>query len=629
MRMRVASIAVLATVMLWIAAPASDAQPQPPRPGPPGGMGQLPRRPVRDPRQPPAEATGTATVRGRVVDGITGMPIARAKVRVGNTNPRTARVATTDAEGVFTLSKLQAGQVSLVAEKATYLQSTYPERRRTMRGTNITIGDGQTIDSVTIPLYRGGAITGRILDAYGDPLENVTVHVFAAPQTGGRSTSPRGGLRSSQSTNDIGEYRVGRLDPGQYYVMVTPESRRGNLNQEDAGSVPGRTWYPGVASFDQAQTVTIERGASVAGVDLQLLETTLTRVSGMVMTAKGGAAKSGHVSVRTTGASRTMPQGFGPGGNEMPGTGIDQYGNFDLMLQPGEYILEATTPQNDEGPRPQGRMEMDRGEARLTIGGDSMNVTITTGSGGTASGRFVFKGTKAPPTSFQGFNINFSGPSGGAMGNEDCRVWNRGTVNPDGTFLASNMWGTCQVRGNGNASGWTFQSVMHNGNDITSRVIEFGAGKSISGVEIIYTDRVGEIEATVADEGGQPTQDYVVLAFPAEKEKWGDQRFVRIQMVSVQQQQANAMAAGPTAGRVMANGVDPGAFALGGINQNAGNTLRTLLAGDYYVVALDDAAYEDIRDAEYLEKLSQMATRVSLSPGETQTVQLRRVKAPE
>ena len=38
------------------------------------------------------------------------------------------------------------------------------------------------------------------------------------------------------------------------------------------------------------------------------------------------------------------------------GAGIDQNGTFELMLQPGEYILEAMAPQGDEGPR-MGRFE--------------------------------------------------------------------------------------------------------------------------------------------------------------------------------------------------------------------------------------------------------------------------------
>ena len=196
---------------------------------------------------------------------------------------------------------------------------------------------------------------------------------------------------------------------------------------------------------------------------------------------------------------------------------------------------------------------------------------------------------------------------------------------PDGTFSAENIWGTCQIRGSGMAKGWTFEAVMHNGNDITNRVIEFGAGRSISGVEIVYTDRVGDLAVTVADERGTPTQDYVAIVFPVEKEKWGDQRFVRYAGESSAPTRRLAGLAEPHRSAGHADG-EPGAgrpvrrhghstFVAGGMMSAGGNTLRNLLAGDYFVVAVEDAASEDLRDPEYLERLSQIATRVSVTAG--------------
>jgi hypothetical protein len=631
MRMR---SAVLAIVMVALGmsdgARVLRAQ-QPATPRAPGGQGggvQRPnrppqpqgQRPVRDPRAPAVE--GTATVRGRVVDAVTGAAISRAKVRTSGRDPRSSRVATTDAEGVFTLTKVPSGPLMLTVDKATYLQSSYPERSRTMRAAGVAVGDGQTIDNVTISMSRGGAITGRLLDAFGDPAENVMVQVIPASQNR-RGMPSRGGMRSFQGSNDIGEFRVSRLEPGQYYLLAIPQRRL--PNNEDGGSAIGRTFYPGVASIDQAQPITIERGQSLGGVDFQLLETTLTRVTGYVLNSKGSPALRGSVSARTVGSTRNLPQfGFGPDGG---GSGIDN-GTFDLMLQPGEYIIEAMA-SGDDVPS-MNSFEMDRGQVRLTVSGEAMSgVTIATGRGGTVSGRFVFNGRSAPPASFQGFNIGFSGPEGG-MGGE-CRAFNRPTVNPDGTFTAENMWGTCQVRGGGAAKGWTFEAVMHNGNDITNRVIEFDSARSLSGVEIVYSDRVADLAVTVSDERGMPIKDYVAVAFPVEKEKWGDQRFMRFQ-VTTPANNPNAMAgglAGFTGSRVTATMETPVSSMGPGMGGSQANTLRTLLAGDYFVVALEDSAPEDLRDPEFLERLSQVATRVSVSVGSTESVQLRRVTLPQ
>ena len=635
--MRAALVAIVAAVVFGVSMPA-QAQQQPARPvarpDPASQPGQ-PRRPVRDPRQPPAE--GTATIRGRVIDAATGAAIPRAKVRtMGGRDQRSARLATADTEGVFTLTKVQAGSLMLQVEKSGYLGTMYPDRRRSMRAAGVTITDGQTIENITIALSRGGAITGRIIDVHGDPLENVIVQAIPAGQTNKIRPVMLGGMRAFQNTNDIGEFRLSRLEPGPYYLLAMPP-RRQDVGGEE-GTVPGRTYYPGVASIDQAQPITLERGSTMAGIDFQMLDTSLTKVSGFVLNAKGMPGRNGHVTARATSATKGTPAGMGIFMGDGGTTSVDQNGAFELNLQPGEYIIEGSAPQGDVS-TPQGRIDMDRGQVRLMVGGESISgVTLSAGVGGTISGRFVFKGTTPPPASSAGFNIGFTGPEGGTMG-EDCRASSRPVINADGTFTADNLWGACQLRAMGMTKGWTFESVMHNGNDLTSRAIEFGAGRSITGVEIIYSDRVGDVAVTVADERGTPTLDYVAVVFPVEKEKWGDQRFARSQVRSATSAQTGGALGDGASGRVMATaslvqggpygGMINSTFSGPGMVTGSGNSFAALLAGDYFVVALEDAAFEDLRDAEYLERLSQMATRVSVSAGGQQSVQLRRVKAPD
>jgi hypothetical protein len=645
MRMRSAWLSVVMValgVMTDGARVLQAQQPATPRtPATPGGQGggtigggvsrptrppqQPGQRPIRDPRQPAAE--GTATVRGRVVDAATGAAIPRAKVRYNGRDTRSSRIASTDAEGVFTLTKIPAGSLTLSVEKATYIPTIHPERRRSMRPSNLMIGDGQTIDNITISMSRGGAITGRVFDAHGDPAENVMLQAVPTSSST-RTMFFNRGPRSGQGSNDIGEFRISRLEPGQYFLLASPQRRPGN--QEDGSSANGRTFYPGVASIEQAQPITIERGQSLAGIDFQLLETTLTRITGFVTLANGAPARGGHVTARMVGGARGLPRGWGGFPSDGGGAGIAQGGTFDMTLQPGEYLLEAMAAQMEDG-RPRGSFEMDRGQVRLTVSGEAMTgVTIPTGQGGTVSGRFVFKGESTPPTSFQGFNLGFTGPNGGDGGDE-CRAFNRPTVNADGTFTAENMWGTCQIRGGGTANGWTFESVMHNGNDITNRAVEFGNGRSISGVEIIYSDRVGEVAVTVMDDRGTPIQDYVTVLFPTEKEKWGDQRFLRTQVASPRTNLPANASPNYTNTRVSSSSLDPTPVVSNEVFPGAGgpSTMRNILAGDYFAVAVEDAAFEDLRDPEYLEQLSQSATRVTVAAGSSLPLQLRRLPRPQ
>src|SRR5690242_9226968 len=128
--------------------------------------------PPRD-RRPVPPQTGTGSIRGRVVDGVTGQPIARAQVRI---NGRRDGVVTTDASGTFAFTNLPAGRFTLYASKSTYLNVTFPEPNHSLRAPRaIDVDDGQDVENVTVTMFHGGVITGLIVDAHGDPVENVMI----------------------------------------------------------------------------------------------------------------------------------------------------------------------------------------------------------------------------------------------------------------------------------------------------------------------------------------------------------------------------------------------------------------------------------------------------------------------
>ena len=153
--------------------------PQPSMAG--GQLVAAPQNPAPRDRPPPISKPGTAVVRGRVVDGVTANPIARARVSVivGGPNQRQPAAALTDDDGAFTLTQISAGPFSVMVSKSTFLAGRYPEIGRSMRarGQPLVIAEGQVLDGVTIPLYHGGAIAGRVLDMYGDPIEFAQVRV--------------------------------------------------------------------------------------------------------------------------------------------------------------------------------------------------------------------------------------------------------------------------------------------------------------------------------------------------------------------------------------------------------------------------------------------------------------------
>ena len=76
---------------------------------------------------------------------------------------------------------------------------------------------------------------------------------------------------------------------------------------------PVPTYYPSALEMSQAQTITLNRGETIAGLELMLAEGTPTLVTGMVLRSDGEPVISGSVSARVVGAEAGY--GFNSGGN--------------------------------------------------------------------------------------------------------------------------------------------------------------------------------------------------------------------------------------------------------------------------------------------------------------------------
>ena len=228
---------------------------------------------------------------------------------VGGPNQRQPAPALTDDDGAFTLTQISAGPFSVMVTKSTFLAGRYPEIGRSMRarGQPLVIAEGQVLDGVTIPLYHGGAIAGRVLDMYGDPIEFAQVRVVRI----------RGGARpqgmNQTQTNDLGEYRLPRLEPGRYAVHVRPQMQnefRPPSAQDAAPPLPQPMpiYYPSAPSLAQAQPIVVRRGETVSGIDIMLGDGLPAVVTGIVVRSDGEPVGSGFINV--TSASGEARGGF-------------------------------------------------------------------------------------------------------------------------------------------------------------------------------------------------------------------------------------------------------------------------------------------------------------------------------
>ena len=83
----------------------------------------------------------------------------------------------------------------------------------------LDVADGAVVEGIEIRLPKGAAIMGRIVDELGDPVVAVPVSVGFI-QVIGSETRFVPIARPASDTNDRGDFRVGGLAAGRYYVSV-------------------------------------------------------------------------------------------------------------------------------------------------------------------------------------------------------------------------------------------------------------------------------------------------------------------------------------------------------------------------------------------------------------------------
>jgi protocatechuate 3,4-dioxygenase beta subunit len=510
----------------------------------------------------------------------------------------------TNEQGGFTFTGLPPGGYTVSADKATYMSASYPDRGGSLRSSAarpVLIQGDQTVDNVVVRLYHGGAISGRVVDAHGDPVEFAQVSALAMTASG----AGRMGMRGQMQTNDIGEFRIGRLMPGRYILMVSSQNRfQDPMGNETPLPQPVPTYFPNAMARNEAQPVLVARGQTLSGVEIAMGEGVPTVVTGRVIVSDGQPLAptpgAGGVFVNARPDDRDFQGGMQAGSVVRPD------GTFRFLLAPGNYILEAR--RNQPGGPGTGNREQ-YGIAKVSVAGETMDVSIVLGSGATASGRVVFEGETPPPNPPTQTSVPMSSPDG--IGN--CRSGQL-QIAPDWTFSVDGLVGICTAPTYGMFGRWTLKSIVINNQDLRNGSVTFEPGQHYGNVQIVVTDRKNELNLHVTDEKGQPTREYAVLVFPIDKSRWelasqAVRTFVPPSIEMMASMQATATASG-----------------RGNLPAQMGREIVSgLTAGEYYTIALDDIDNDGWRDPAVLERLATAATRVTMSEGPTD-VNLLRVK---
>jgi 5-hydroxyisourate hydrolase-like protein (transthyretin family) len=552
--------------------------------------------------------TGTGRVRGRILSAETGQPVRRVLVRLTGAEvaPKTML---TNADGRYEFSELPAGRFTVSATKSGFVNVQYGQTRPFESGKPIELADAQVVDKADIAMPRGSVIAGRIVDEFGEPITDATVSAMRSVWSGGRRRLQPAG-RVGQ-TNDLGQYRIFGLPPGDYYLSATFRGAEMMMFEmaatatyvagPAAASTSGyaATFYPGTTSAPEAQRVRVALGQEMSGADFALAAVKLARVTGSVMRSDGHPASGTMVSLipRSTDGVFSMLERSGR---------TDANGNFTLSgVTPGDYNLQvrgmSTTMMTTAGggtitrimgPDGAGGPEAEFGTVPVTVAGDDVtNVVVVTTKGATAAGRVTFDGASQPP-SLTSVRVVAT-----AADNEPTMVFpgpgnaSPGSVATDGSFDLRGLAGTRLLRVMGLPQGWVLKSVSIEGQDVTDTGFDFRPGGAVTGIDVVVTATTTELNGTVITANGAVVKDFTAVLFADDPARWTlpSTRYV--------------------------TGTRP--------DQEGRVKVRNLPPGDYYAIAVEYLAQGEWGDPEVLERLKGKATRITLNAGESKNIQLK------
>ncbi len=542
---------------------------------------QLPQMPM--PRDGKPVPSGTARLSGRVISTETGKPLRRAVVRVMAQEIRLPRSVSTEADGTWEIRELPAGKYSVTAQKGGYVPVSYGQLRPFEQGKPVELADGQIVEKLEIALPKGSVVSGRIVDEFGEPVSGAQVmamrhrfvngqrRLFPIVEQGGRDT-----------TDDLGQYRLHGLSPGNYYVSAA-QSALPTIDVSADKTGYAATYYPGTPAVSEAQRVTVPVGQEVNEINFPLVPTRVAKISGTATDSQGKPIANGAIMLTTTGGA------VGASGTPLVGmTMTKPDGGFTISnVAPGEYRLEMMTAADLQGIAQRTNTNLAMSESAstpVTITGQDLTVNIVSVPTSIATGRLVFDGP--PPAESSAAAVTVFGvtetPSSLPLGG-----WSM--VKSDWTFELKGLTGKRLFRLNA-PSGWYLKAVRLHDNDVTDTPIECKPGENLDGVEVHLTSRPATLSGSVQDARGKPATDYVVVLFSSDERKWGYQtRFVR--------------SARP--------------------DQNGGFTIKGIAPDDYFAVAVDYLEPGEEADPELLAKWRPSATAVSITEGAVKTLNLK------
>ncbi len=430
------------------------------------------------PAHPPSVQQGYR-IAGVVVNWATGQPVAGASVAIAPTTQGTERdishSVTTGADGRFAFAGLSRGKYSLVAAAHGFMFQGF--ERHGMYATAIVAGPDLDSEHLVFRLQPDASIEGTVTDENNDPVQNAMVRLFEQSREEGRQrTVPM----NQAQTDDQGQFRIGHLEPGTYYLAVSARPwyaqnnpailRRKSTNPDAVGALAAQeaaaldvtyplTFYPGSPDSASASPIVLHPGERVtADVVMRAVPALHLRIRTGISGGAGDAGMVGFPRVSQRIFDGYLDSVFNASESSVePGT-VDIAG-----LAPGHYVIEMPSSKgaNDKGANREGYREVDlAGDLEVNANDSSGFVTV--------AGSVLFEG--APPVP-KGLAMQLSNQETGE--NFGSEIRDKGQFEFEG--IKPGRY-TVALQGSG---GYFLRKMLVTGAKLMGRTLEVGANSSV------------------------------------------------------------------------------------------------------------------------------------------------------
>jgi hypothetical protein len=536
------------------------------------------------------QPTGSARISGRVLARDDGAPVRRAHVRLSGVPAETQRAGAkhayvqreleTDDHGAFDFADLPGGSYYIsVARTNGFVELA--------RARQAIVGEGRALE-VAIRLERTGAIVGRITDGNGEGLLGVEVQALRRNDFRGHVTLMP---HSRASTNDLGQFRLFNVSPGEYFVVATPARFPRDLGTpRRAGLVA--TYYPGSHALTNARLVVVGAGKDVANVDFSLASGPLARVAIDAIDSRGlPLGREASATLNLLGDVYLT--------SSMRHAGRQEAGQFVFSDVPsGDYYLIVSASSRHE----------EAAYLNVKVDGD-VTLKVQTNTGAKVSGRFVVQGPPRDPNSGRPppnvvVSANRPPDKSGPSYAKDGVAHAQGTD----TFELTGLRGPMVLHAT--MSGASLVSITRGGGEnLAGRPMHFTGTEIIDDLLVVFTNERAEVEVTLI--GLREPEDpeaVLVMLFSEDSARWhaGSVQYTAIQATAeMRVQPAAAGGAVRVPGRTFT-------FRLGPV-----------VPGRYLIAAVPSPEVMYPTEPTILERLRPLAVPVTLVAGETVKAEVR------